>query len=282
MNDSATRRSHEIINLKILSDINSEKEDFYWNTNIYQSAIKQNEKLLSHIAKKLEQLLNYNHKKSIFYSVDSKLDAKERILGLCVHMHYRDDSDMNINLLINESESLALNILKSIKFISETSNIDINNVKIEEKNKQSNNKEDGVILVEKGLKNTIYDILDDLKSNNEVKCEIGEETIEMSLLKKNIETFESDDVESIIGRITGVHISDNVAYVISENKKEEKYSYSEDLETELALHLAYKRVLKISLRKTYRNFRGGKKHAGGIIIKVEEYTKNQQLDLSDL
>lgn len=276
-------RIHEIMKLKVLSDIDSQNnEDFYWNTNKYQSAIHENKNLLTHIARRLELKLNSEHRKSISYTVDSKLEGKEKELGICIQMHYTDNSDLNIRLLITESELLVARIINSIKFISETDGIDVNNVKIEEQGNPSNNIENGVIIVERGIKNTIYDILDDLKSNSEVTCEIGKETIKMILPKTNVETFESDDVESIIGKITAVIQSDTVSHVISENKKEEKYSYSKELKKELILHQLNETVLQLNLKKIYKNSHGHKKHVGGTIINIEEYTKNQQLDLSDL
>jgi hypothetical protein len=123
----------------------------------------------------------------------------------------------------------------------------------------------------------IHDILDDLKNNNEITCKIGTEIIEMTLPKTNIELFEGDDNEIMIGRISGVMESDIVAHVVSENKKEVKYSYSKELETELTGYQHDKTILKLSLKKTYRNFRGEKKHVSGTITSIEKYTSNNQL-----
>jgi hypothetical protein len=279
--NTASRKDHEIVNLKHLPVINSENGDVYWSPNDYISGKKQSEKVLSHITRKLESKLNSHHKESIEYLVISKLHREENEISLCINMYYYADSDLDINLLIEESKSLVSKLLHSIKSISEAKNIDINNLKIQEHSENENSITivDDVAHVEKGLKNTLYSILEDLNSSNEISCSIGDESLNLTLPKSNFEIIESDEIEFSIGRITGVIERETVARVISENKKEEKYSYDKNIQEDLIRAQLEKEILKLEIRKSYRMSRGSMKPFGGTIIGCKESTENQQPEL---
>lgn len=259
-------RSIEIARLEHIEVSSLGEENFRWSIDLYDKRKKDNEKILKSIEKSLSSKLSKNHRSNISYDVLSELDGRKEVLGLCLFMHYSENSDMDIDSVIDFSIKHVENILKSIKAATEIEGVDLSRVKIEAGIGEKSTIDGTNLIIPKSVSSAVNDIISNISQNGKYTYTIGKNKIDLDIKKPDRSIREDDKNNLLIAEVLGVVEKSSTAHIRVDKGPIQQFKYYGALRDELITAQLKRSNIHLTVRLNYFHEKGLKLECGGTIV----------------
>ena len=259
-------RSIEIARLRHIEVFNMGGDNFRWSIDLYDKSKKDNEKILKSIEKSLSSKLSNNHRSNINYDVLSNLDGRNESLDLCLFMHYEENSDMDIQSIIDFSINHVESILLSIKSAAEVEGVDLSRVKIEAGNESKTNIKNNNLIVPKETLSAVNEIIDNISQGGKYTYNVGLSKIDLNIKKPDRSVRENNENILLTAEILGVIEKISTVHIRMDKGSIKQLKYYGGLRDDL-LTAQLKRVkVNLTARLNFLYVRGIKVESGGTVV----------------
>lgn len=259
-------RSIEIARLRHIEVFNMGGDNFRWSIDLYDKSKKDNEKILKSIEKSLSSKLSNNHRSNINYDVLSDLDGRNESLDLCLFMHYEENSDMDIQSIIDFSINHVESILLSIKSAAEVEGIDLSRVKIEAGNESKTNIKNNNLIVPKDTLGAVNEIIDNISQGGKYTYNVGLSKIDLNIKKPDRSVREDNENILLTAEVLGVIEKSSTVHIRMDKGSIKQLKYYGNLRDDL-LTAQLKRVkVNLTARLNFLYVRGMKVESGGTVV----------------